>query len=88
MAQKMICTNCGHQGRPKRKTRAGMMLEILLWIFFVVPGLVFTIWRQANRYRCPRCETPNMIPTNSLKAAMLMQLKDVGRKPTVNQAMI
>ncbi|NOR25444.1 MAG: hypothetical protein GQ542_13860 [Desulforhopalus sp.] len=46
----------------KRKTS----VEIILWLLFLVPGLIYSIWRRTGRYyACPNCGTPGMVPSGS-----------------------
>ena len=68
MARDMYCTNCGYQGTPKKIVRGSFFLEILLWLCFIVPGLIYSLWRSTSAARhkaCPSCEAPNMIPVDS-----------------------
>jgi hypothetical protein len=61
-----ICTNCGYIGKPVAITKGSFAVELLLWLLFLVPGLLYSLWRLASRYSaCPKCEAPNMIPANS-----------------------
>lgn len=63
---KLICTNCGKQGKPKVITKGHILIEIILWCCFLVPGLIYSIWRHASRTKCcPGCGAPNMIPVDS-----------------------
>lgn len=60
-----ICTQCGHVGNPKKVTKGSFIIEIILWCLFLVPGLIYTIWRVSSRYKvCPNCKG-TMIPTDS-----------------------
>jgi hypothetical protein len=69
LATQMFCTNCGTIGAPKTYTKGSMLIEILLWLCLLFPGLIYSIWRLASRYKgCPACQAPNMIPANSPKA--------------------
>lgn len=66
MAAERICTNCGTKAVPKLITKGNLGLEICLWILVIVPGIVYSIWRHASRYKgCPNCKAPNMIPLDS-----------------------
>ena len=66
MSKEMLCVNCGYQGKPKTITKGSMGVEVILWICLIVPGIIYSIWRLANRYQaCPLCQSPNMIPINS-----------------------
>ena len=41
----MVCTRCGTIGRPKRYTPGTFGMELLLFLFFIIPGLIYGIWR-------------------------------------------
>jgi len=66
MPKHMVCSICGYQGKPKTVTKGSIIIELALWIMFVVPGLIYSLWRMTSRYKaCPNCLTPNMIPLDS-----------------------
>lgn len=66
MKQELICTQCGHIGVPIKVTKGSILLEVLLWLFFIVPGLIYSIWRLSTRYNaCQKCKSSNIIPTDS-----------------------
>jgi len=74
MAKEMMCTNCGHVGKPKRYTKGSMIVELGLWICFLIPGLIYSIWRLSSRYDgCPKCRASNMVPLTSPVAQKLLQ---------------
>lgn len=61
-----ICTTCGFKGSPKRFTKGSFIIELGLWLCFLVPGLIYSIWRLASRYEgCPKCHGSAMIPLDS-----------------------
>ena len=61
-----LCLHCGFIGRPKLITKGTFGTELLLYFCFVVPGLLYSLWRLTTRCRaCPMCEMPNMIPAGS-----------------------
>jgi hypothetical protein len=62
----LICAACGSRGTPKTQTKGSIWLEIALWICFLVPGLIYSIWRLTTRQQvCAECGTPGMISVNS-----------------------
>ena len=70
----LICTNCGFRGKAKRITKGSILIEIVLWIMLLVPGLIYSIWRLASRYNgCPQCGAGNMIPIDSPKGHKLVE---------------
>jgi hypothetical protein len=61
-----FCPNCGKVGRPKTVTRGSCLIELLLWIFFIVPGIIYSVWRLSSRYQaCRFCGYPNLAPIDS-----------------------
>jgi hypothetical protein len=61
-----ICTSCGYVGNTISETRGSLLIEIILWLFFIIPGLIYSIWRLTTRYEaCPKCRNQNMIPVDS-----------------------
>ena len=70
----VICLDCGHIGRPKKYYRGSLAIEIVLWLCFLVPGLVYTLWRDTSRYKgCRICKSTNIIPINSPNGKKYMQ---------------
>jgi hypothetical protein len=66
---KMYCSNCGAVAIPKRITKGSFLIEVVLWLAFLVPGLVYSLWRVTTRYNaCPSCRAPNVIPLDSPRA--------------------
>ena len=63
---KYVCTACCCTDKPIKYRRGRNKREILLWICFIVPGLLYTIWRNTSTIlACPRCETTTMISTKT-----------------------
>jgi len=68
-----ICTMCGRPGRPKRFISGNILLEIFLWCLFLLPGLIYSIWRHMSTfYGCPDCGTPTMVRSDSPVGKKLM----------------
>lgn len=66
MASKHYCPQCGHTGTPKTHTRGSILIELILWLCFLVPGLIYSIWRLTTRAEvCALCGQPGVIPANS-----------------------
>ena len=71
-----ICRNCGYVGLPITITPGSFGIELLLWIAFLIPGIIYSIWRLTARYKgCPQCKSrDSMIPiTSSLGAKLLKE---------------
>lgn len=66
MSAQMICTNCGTAGKPKMRTKGSFLVEVALWICFIIPGLLYSLWRMTSREKvCPSCGAINMVPLDS-----------------------
>jgi hypothetical protein len=62
----MVCTRCGTIGRPKRYTPGTFGMELLLFLFFIIPGLIYGIWRIAARKDvCAACRSDALVPIGS-----------------------
>ena len=53
----IICPNphCGYIGPPKKEARGSMIVAILLFFLFVLPGLIYMVVMSRYNYVCPRC---------------------------------
>lgn len=66
MKQQLICTTCGYTGSSVSVTKGNILMELILWLLFIIPGLIYSIWRLSSRVRaCPKCKSTNMIPVDS-----------------------
>ena len=72
----MFCIDCHHQGELKIHTKGYFLIELVLWICFIVPGLIYTIWRVSSRQKmCVECGGVNLIPVDSPRARQLLEQK-------------
>jgi hypothetical protein len=70
----MLCTACLSQTQDtKTITRGNIVIELILWLCFLVPGLIYSIWRLSTRYKaCPTCSSKELIPATSPRARQLL----------------
>lgn len=74
MVKEKICSNCGFKGKEKLYTKGNIGLELVLWLIFLLPGFIYSIWRHASRYYgCPQCGAANMLPLDSPLAQKLLR---------------
>ena len=60
------CTTCGVEDKPTIETRGHFLIEVILWICFIVPGLIYTIWRTSTKYeKCTSCGSKDLVPPTS-----------------------
>ncbi|SDB03346.1 hypothetical protein SAMN05660653_00146 [Desulfonatronum thiosulfatophilum] len=73
MANELLCTNCGAKGKPKKIAKGSFVLEVVLWLLLIVPGIIYSFWRLTSKQKvCPICKAPNMIPLSSPMAQKIM----------------
>jgi hypothetical protein len=66
VAEPMICTQCGSVTSPKRFVPGSIVITLILLVFFVIPGLIYEIWRHSSAYNvCQRCGSRNLVPPSS-----------------------
>lgn len=74
MSDEMVCKRCGHHGKPESKTRGSFWIEVVLWLCFIIPGLVYSLWRLTTRGTiCPKCGSEDLLPIDSPLGKKLMQ---------------
>lgn len=61
-----FCTNCHSIIYAKKETKGSFLIEVALWIFFIVPGVIYSIWRMTTKeWCCPECGSSNLAPLHS-----------------------
>ena len=66
MTKDVVCTVCGYTGKPKRMPKGNILIEIILWLCFIVPGAIYTLWRFFTRFdACPKCNKFTVISADS-----------------------
>lgn len=60
------CTRCGHVGPAARRAKGSIAVEIVLWLLFLLPGLLYSIWRLTTMApTCRRCGGRDLIPPDA-----------------------
>ena len=62
---RQICTECGTVGYPVNKTPGSFFIELILWLCFLVPGLIYSVWRLASRKKACSICSGKMVPLNT-----------------------
>ena len=74
----LLCLHCGYIGHPKNIVPGNVVLELILWLLLIVPGLIYSVWRLSAKYKaCPKCHEKNMIPLDSPRAEKFMMENNV-----------
>jgi predicted RNA-binding Zn-ribbon protein involved in translation (DUF1610 family) len=73
-SKEFICGNCGYIGKTKKATKGSFWIELALWLFLILPGLIYSIWRITSRhFICPTCGSPELIPVDSPRGKKLIK---------------
>lgn len=72
--KRLICPDCGRKAYVKDVTRGSTSLEVVLWLFFLLPGLAYSIWRHSARHsKCPDCGATDMVPIDSFRGKQIIE---------------
>ena len=53
--------NCKYEGNSKHITKGSVAVELALWLLFMFPGFVYSIWRlSTKKWVCPECDFENI----------------------------
>lgn len=74
-----VCTTCEQIGRATPKLRGSGAIEVVLWLFLLVPGLIYSIWRRSSPpLVCGACGAETLVSGNSPKGARIVQAQFPG----------
>lgn len=62
----MACKDCGAVGDTETEAKGHRFIELVLWLCFIIPGLIYSIWRRSNRRDlCAACGSDKVLPLDS-----------------------
>ncbi|WP_239190734.1 HDOD domain-containing protein [Candidatus Nitrotoga sp. HW29] len=69
-----LCTSCAYVGKMKTVIKGNVKTGIILWFCFLIPGLIYSIWRSRSRHEvCPICNGVTIIPADSPQAKQIIR---------------
>ena len=69
-----LCTSCGYIGETKTIAKGSTDTEVILWFCFLIPGLIYSIWRFRSRHEiCVLCDQATIIPADFPKAQQIIR---------------
>lgn len=75
-----VCRDCGTVGEPETVTKGSLAIEVVAWLCFLIPGVIYSIWRHTSRHDgCRACGSSALIPLDTPQGAALSQ----GHRPKV-----
>ena len=81
-SRKYVCMECGCQRDPIDAKRGLLAIEIFMWLLYILPGVIYSIWRRVRRQEiCPNCRTPSIVLTSSSRAMGMRRLMKTFSQP-------
>ncbi len=73
--KKYVCMECGCQRDPVDAKRGLLVIEICMWLLYILPGVIYSIWRRVRKQPvCSKCRNPSVVLTSSSRAMGMMRL--------------
>lgn len=64
--ERMACKTCEAVALPRTRTKGSLLIEVILWLCFLVPGLIYSVWRLNTRdHVCASCGSTELVPLDS-----------------------
>ncbi len=64
-----FCIQCEQFGKPQKVTKGSFVIEVVMWLAFIIPGIIYGLWRLTSRYQgCRFCGSTQIVPMSSPKA--------------------
>ena len=74
MIKTLICTQCGYVSKGAYYKKGSGLIELVLWLTFLVPGIIYSIWRRrSNLKSCIKCKSQSLIPIDSPRAKKVLE---------------
>jgi hypothetical protein len=81
-AKKYVCMECGCQRDPIDANRGLWVVEIFMWLLYILPGVIYSIWRRVRKHQvCSKCRNPSVVLTSSSRAMGMRQLMKTFPQP-------
>lgn len=76
MTRERYCLRCHSTMTPRSFTRGSFWIELVLWCCFLLPGVLYSLWRLTTRSKvCRVCGGGDHVPLDSpvARAALLKE---------------
>jgi len=70
--REFVCERCHHVGTAKSTVAGNGAIELLLWLTFIIPGIIYSFWRLSSKYSiCKKCGAKDLIPVDTPRGGEL-----------------
>lgn len=64
--QAVVCLNCGHEAPPVIQSSGHRVVEAVMWLMLIIPGLLYSMWRYSTRKQvCVSCGALELVKASS-----------------------
>jgi hypothetical protein len=85
-AAQKVCTQCYTVVTPKTITRGSFAIEIILWLCFWVPVLIYSFWRMTTRGEgCPLWGGMVLVPVESPRGKEIISGRSAGETTKLSE---
>lgn len=86
-SRKYVCLECGCQRDPIDAKRGLLVIEIFMWLLYILPGVIYSIWRRVRKQQvCPNCLNPSIVLTSSTRAMGMRRLMNAFSRPQMTNS--
>ena len=72
--EKKYCLACYNIGEQKSIMPGSVLIELALWLCFLLPGLIYSVWRLTAKHKaCGSCGSKELVPVDSPRAKAAMK---------------
>ncbi len=83
----IVCTRCEQTGTAKTRTKGNFLIELILWLCFFVPGIIYSIWRISSREKvCRNCGSTEIVPADSPAGKKILARAHIGATAPIEPA--
>ena len=77
----LACTVCETIAPPKTSVRGSFLVELGLWLLFILPGLIYSLWRLTGKAMvCIACGSTALVPLHSPAGQRIVEKAQAGSR--------
>ena len=74
MSDDLVCRLRREKKKTTKVTKGHFALEVILWLCFLIPGIIYSVWRLTTRHEaCPACGNANLLPKSAPMAQKFLR---------------
>jgi len=66
LTKRIFCLACGSTAETRRVMPGSLLVEVVAWCCFLLPGLIYSLWRHSAAFSgCGKCHSRSIVPLDS-----------------------